>query len=168
VELVVFDDHGVSDALAALVDLSEPTGVYPLGVDVGHAAIPFALPDLTGTIVRLEDHRGVVVLLEFWASWCDPCHEAMDHYTQIAQEHSGVHVLAVSLDRYEDKMLAFLADRESGPTIVLWGSHEEATAIRELYGVGEIPHLLVIDSKGVIRFRGHYRDFEESMVLELL
>ncbi|UCF10061.1 MAG: redoxin domain-containing protein [Candidatus Bipolaricaulota bacterium] len=167
VELVVYDDRGVSDSLAALVDLSEPSGIYPLGIDVGSAAVPFSLADLAGEPVALDDYRGFVVVLEFWASYCIPCNEVMDHLARLATEHAGVKVLGVSLDRSEGNLLAFLADKE-GPTVILWGSWEEATEIRHLYDVGEIPHLLVIDRKGIIRFRGHYRDFDEEAVTEWL
>jgi len=168
VELVVFDDRGVSDALSALVDLSEPSGAYPLGSAVGNAALPFVLPNLEGQMVAPADHRGRVVILEFWASWCLPCHDAMAAIKQLAARTEGVHVLAISLDRYEEGLRSFLEGMDVPNVEVLWGSREQADRVKELYGVVEIPHILILDRRGVIRFTDHFREFDSALIDQLL
>jgi thiol-disulfide isomerase/thioredoxin len=169
VTLMVVDDRGVRDTLAALVDLSEPTGIYPLGIAVGEAAPAFSLPDLAGRSVELAAFRGRVIILEFWASWCKPCHAAMDELAQLAEGANGeVQILAVSLDRHEEALRLFLDGKSGDHLMVLWGSRERADDVKALYGVGEIPYLVVLDRRGVIRFRGHFRDFDGSVVTALL
>jgi len=168
VELVVLDDRGVSDALSALVDLSEPSGAYSLGSGMGNAALPFVLPNLEGRLVAPADHRGQVVILEFWASWCLPCHDAMAAIKQLAERTDGVHVLAISLDRYEERLRSFLEGMDVSNVEVLWGSREQADRVKELYGVGEIPHIVILDRRGVIRFTDHFREFDSALIDQLL
>jgi peroxiredoxin len=60
----------------------------------------FALRDVQGRTVRLSDHRGKVVLLNFWATWCVPCKGEMPHLQRIYEAHKGdgFVVLGISMD----------------------------------------------------------------------
>jgi len=60
----------------------------------------FALADTEGRTVRLSDHRGQVVLLNFWATWCVPCAAELPHLQRIYEQYKdrGFVVLAVSMD----------------------------------------------------------------------
>jgi peroxiredoxin len=61
----------------------------------------FELPALDGKSVRLSDHLGKdVILIDFWATFCDPCLAAMPHLEQLYQKHKskGFVVLAISID----------------------------------------------------------------------
>jgi thiol-disulfide isomerase/thioredoxin len=49
----------------------------------------FALPDLTGKEWKLTDHRGEVVLLNFWATWCEPCREETPGIVRLANQYKG-------------------------------------------------------------------------------
>ncbi|MCA9597105.1 MAG: TlpA family protein disulfide reductase [Myxococcales bacterium] len=71
---------------------SEPKGARPPD---------FELPTLTGDTVRLSDHLGKdVVLLDFWATFCDPCLTAMPHLDEVYKKHKdeGFVVLGISID----------------------------------------------------------------------
>ena len=46
-------------------------------------ATDFTLRDLDGAEVRLEDYRGKVVFIDFWATWCGPCKDAMPHWQDL-------------------------------------------------------------------------------------
>lgn len=60
----------------------------------------FALPDLSGNIIRLSDFKGTVVLLNFWATWCPPCREEMPSLEEVFQTNKdkGFVVLGISRD----------------------------------------------------------------------
>ena len=64
------------------------------------AAPDFALRDLDGQTVRLSDHRGKVVLVNFWATWCVPCAAELPHLERLYGKYrdQGFLVLAISMD----------------------------------------------------------------------
>ena len=60
----------------------------------------FVLPQLDGTPLRLSAYRGKVVLLDFWATWCDPCRAETPHFVELEQKYAdrGLQVIGVSMD----------------------------------------------------------------------
>ena len=75
---------------------------------------PFAyvLERTDGSPLRLADYRGKVLVLEFWATWCGPCREALPHLRNIAKKFDGqpLVVLSVSLDANEEQWKKFIAE----------------------------------------------------------
>ena len=92
----------------------------------GGAAPALALQDLDGRLHRLEDYRGKVVLINFWATWCEPCREEMPSMNRLRASLAGqpFAVLAVNLAESEPRIRRFLEqlpldfpvllDRDSG------------------------------------------------------
>jgi peroxiredoxin len=72
---------------------------------------PFALEDLAGRTHRLADYRGKVVLVNFWATWCEPCRDEMPSLArlQAALADRPFTVLAVNLDEPVSRVRKFLA-----------------------------------------------------------
>ena len=68
-------------------------------------APPFELPDLRGQPIRLEDYRGQLVLLNFWATFCKPCRDEMPAIAALERDfaENGLAVLAVAVDRGNPK-----------------------------------------------------------------
>jgi len=68
--------------------------------DTARRAPDFALDDLGGRTVRLSDHAGKVILLNFWATWCVPCAAEMPHLQKLYEHYAdrGLIVLAISMD----------------------------------------------------------------------
>ena len=66
----------------------------------GGRAADFALRDTAGRTVRLSDHHGKVVLLNFWATWCVPCAAELPHLQRLYEQYGeqGFVVLAISMD----------------------------------------------------------------------
>jgi thiol-disulfide isomerase/thioredoxin len=58
-------------------------------------------------MIAMDDLQGKVVLLDFWATWCEPCREAMPHIRNVAKKFQGqpLVVLSVGLDEDEEKWI---------------------------------------------------------------
>jgi cytochrome c biogenesis protein CcmG, thiol:disulfide interchange protein DsbE len=69
----------------------------------------FTLPQLDGGDLRLSAYRGKVVLLDFWATWCDPCREEIPHFVELQQRYasSGLQIIGVSMDDSSDPVRPF-------------------------------------------------------------
>jgi peroxiredoxin len=125
---------------------------------VGALAPEFSLPDIfSGEVVSLSQLRGCVVLLEFGASWCNPCREAAPHLLALASyfQPRGLVVVGVSLDRTVEGARRLWNPPSELEFFPLWGSFEQAIQVARLYAVSSIPRVFLIDRQGVIRFVGH-------------
>jgi thiol-disulfide isomerase/thioredoxin len=120
--------------------------------EIGTLAPDFVLDDLTGKPVRLSDLRGSVVVINFWASWCDPCREEMPvlqaFYDQYADR--GLVVLGVNATYTDSKTDAISFVEELGltfPTLF----DETGDVGDKLYKVVGLPTSYWIDQEGIIR-----------------
>ena len=118
---------------------------------IGKPAPAFELPQLreSGGMVRSEDLKGRVWLLNVFASWCTPCLEEHPHLVQLAQRG----VVPVYGLNYKDKREAALQwlGRHGDPYTGIAVDVEGRTGIE--YGVYGVPETFVIDRDGVIRFK---------------
>ncbi|HWI41621.1 MAG TPA: TlpA disulfide reductase family protein [Verrucomicrobiae bacterium] len=145
-------------ALLAL-SLSSPVSAAALK---GQPAPPFKVTTTSGQQVTLDNYRGRVLILDFFASWCPPCKESVPHLAALAARYAGrdVHVLGIGMDDSEAPLREFAAEARV-PYPVALGS--EALASR--YGVRSIPTLFVIDRKGTVvgSFLGFSADTAKAM-----
>jgi cytochrome c biogenesis protein CcmG, thiol:disulfide interchange protein DsbE len=133
---------------------------------VGSAAPDFNIHDDEHTI-SLNQFKGQVVVLNFWATWCPPCIEEMPSLVQMQQrmKAKGITVLAVSIDVDENAYHEFL--KQHGVNLLTVRDPEQKTA--NLYGTFRWPETYVIDRSGVVRrkFIGAV-DWTEPDVLDFL
>ena len=127
-----------------------------------NAASDFILQDMDGKKVDLADFKGKPVLLDFWATWCPPCRDAIPAIEKLHKTYSGkgLVVLGISLDQGGwDDVKSFIA--EYGITYpVLKGTEEVAAQ----YKVRTIPMLVIVDKEGKIYKR--YLGFGDDQQLE--
>ena len=173
VTLVVFDDAhaaGMTTRTIVLTEagtLSEVPKVQtasrasranvPVGLDVGQAAPNFTLKDAAGKAVSLSDFLGKVVLLEFWRSTCPYCRDSMPHLQELLNKYKdeGLVVVLVALDRNIAAAQNYLYTKGYTGFINLWDDPSQGDhRVAYIYKVGSIPHALLIDRHGVIRYTG--------------
>lgn len=138
-----------ADDLGSVVEFSAAGGA---GLAAGELAPDFMLQSLDGMPIRLSDYRGQTVVLNFWASWCEPCKKEMpemQHYYEELTADADVEILAVNLtdqDSGLDKVEAFT--QEYGLTFPI--PLDKEGQVREIYGVLTIPTTFLIDEKGML------------------
>jgi thiol-disulfide isomerase/thioredoxin len=114
-------------------------------------APPFAVTALDGQRVSLDALQGKVVLIDFWATWCGPCREALPHIQEIARKFQGqpLVILSVSLDSDDTKWKNFVAKNNMTWLQYRDGGFEGPLA--KLFSVNAIPHTFTIDPDGVLQ-----------------
>jgi thiol-disulfide isomerase/thioredoxin len=114
-------------------------------------APPFVVTTLSGQRISMDDLKGKVVLLDFWATWCGPCREALPHMQKIAKKFDGepLVVLSVSLDQDEQKWKDFIA--KNGMTWLQYFDGGFNGPISKMFAVNAIPHTFTIDADGVLQ-----------------
>jgi thiol-disulfide isomerase/thioredoxin len=114
-------------------------------------APPFAVTTMDGKRISWDDLQGKVVLLDFWATWCAPCREAMPRIRAIAKKFEGqpLVILSVSLDADEEKWKEYVATNQ-----MTWLQYRDGGftgSISKLFSVEAIPHTFTIDADGVLQ-----------------
>ncbi len=119
-------------------------GAHP--VQVGRAAPAIHMQD-GARAVSLDQYRGRVVVLNFWASWCPPCLEEFPSLAALQQQMPGVVVLAVSFDTDPSAYREYLVDNHIGVRTLLDTSQQSNRA----FGTTRPPETFVLDRQGLVR-----------------
>jgi peroxiredoxin len=134
----------------------------------GDAAPDFKLRDMSGKEVSLSDYRGKVVLMNFWATWCQPCLVELPHLQEIYKEleKDGLVVLGISVDAPRDvsKVKPIVKTRGLEFPILL----DKSSSVLSLYNPSQaLPYNVLIDREGkVIWTKEAYAPGEEEVIKE--
>jgi peroxiredoxin len=124
------------------------------GVIVGQARPDFSLGSSTGDIVTAADFDGKVLLLNFWATWCEPCLREMPMLVEIQTQYGskGLQVLGVAVDDPQNAMAFAREHGISYPILVGMGDVMEMNAA---YGNtdGVLPYSVLVDKEGIVRWQ---------------
>ncbi len=115
---------------------------------VGKPAPDFQLELLDGSKFHLADQKGKVIVLDFWATWCGPCLQAMPQIERATTEFAdkGVQLIAVNLQETPAQIKAMLERQKLSPQVAL----DRTGSVAEKYGASAIPQTVVIDREGKI------------------
>jgi len=138
---------------------------------VSQRAPDFTLPSAAGTNLRLQEQRGQVVMLNFWATWCGPCRREMPQLDRLYEKYraAGFVLLGVNID--EDQRNAVGLSSKLGLHFpVLFDSKQK---VSRLYDLSTMPSTVLIDRDGRVRFvhlgyKDGYEETYEKQVTELL
>ena len=127
----------VADAVKDL-DLIRPTRTK--------LAEDFTLATPDGRRFRLHDHRGRVVFINFWATWCLPCREEMPAMERLYQQHreTGFVMVAVSADTSPKNVPAFVKEQKLTFAVAL----DPQLEVANVYGVRALPSSFIVDKNG--------------------
>ena len=121
----------------------------------------FTLRTMGGPNLRLQEQRGRVVLVNFWATWCGPCRQEMPHLNRLYEKYraSGLVLLGVNVDD-DTRNAADVAAKLHVSFPVLLDTDKK---VSRLYDMSTMPSTVVIDREGRVRYihRG-YRDGYEA------
>jgi peroxiredoxin len=135
------------------------------------AAPDFTLHTMNGPNMRLQEQRGRVVMVNFWATWCGPCRQEMPQLNRLYEKYhaAGFVLLGVNVD--DDQRKAAEVAAKLGVTFpVLLDSDK---IVSKLYDLSTMPSTVIIDRDGKVRYvhRGYltgYEDSYEKQIRELL
>lgn len=135
-------------ALAALSVVSLVTA-SALAIEEGARAPEIGLRDLSGQPVTMASLRGRVVLVDFWASWCEPCAEEMPVLERLHQQYrgQGLTIIGVSIDRDAANVRQFVQRHPVTFPIV----HDGSQQVAGRYGPPRMPSSYIIDRNGIVR-----------------
>ncbi|WP_404416713.1 redoxin family protein [Marinospirillum sp.] len=110
--------------------------------------------------VAMNDLRGQVVLVDFWASWCGPCRESFPWMNRMQKKYAdqGLRVVGVNLDQNKEDALQFLAQVPTHFTLL----HDSQALLPEAYGLIGMPSSYLLDAQG--RLRASHTGFHASRV----
>lgn len=130
-------------------DEKKQTPAPPAGNYIGQPAPNFTLTDMQGQQVSLAQFRGQVVLLNFWATWCQPCRDEMPSMEGLYQQSrdQGLVLLAVNVEENGFAAVnSFLKRTPHSFPILL----DPGADVQNLYQVFRFPETFLIDRNGIV------------------
>ena len=142
----------LSSLVALIVVVPTPLEAAPR---LGQSAPSFHITTTSGQSVTLENYRGSVLVVDFFATWCQPCRQSIPHLIEMKQKYGkqGFQVLGLSADEEgERRVMAFADEFHINYPLAVAGD-----TVTTDFGVRSVPVMFVIDKKGILAdvYRGY-------------
>jgi cytochrome c biogenesis protein CcmG/thiol:disulfide interchange protein DsbE len=138
-------------------------------VQEGRVVPDFSLKDTKGNTIRLSELKGKVVLIEFWATWCEACREAIPDLIEIYKNNRerDFEFLAVSIDEGPDareRVIQFIKEHGIPYKVAISG-----ISLSERFGVYTIPSIFLINKEGILvkKYPGYFPDMAVKIDKEI-
>nr|WP_319401575.1 TlpA disulfide reductase family protein [uncultured Carboxylicivirga sp.] len=141
-------EHAYVIELKEMIEAKEKREASLAATKVGAVAPDFTLKTKDGKEVSLSSFKGKYVLVDFWASWCQPCRQENPNVVKAYQQYNakGFEVFSVSVDDNEEKWLeAVEADGLTWTQV-----RDSEKEVGKLYAIQSIPTTLLLDKEGKI------------------
>jgi len=139
----------IKDWLAALaigIAIAIIFGSFDNKPDIPETAPNFALADLQGNPLVLEEMRGKTVVLNFWASWCGPCRQEIPDFSRFAHDNPEVAVLGLAVDSGDTPEVRRSAKRLGIDYTVALADRSTVSD----YDISAFPTTVVVDPNGEV------------------
>ena len=120
-------------------------------ISVGDTVPSFKARTIDGTkSIAVDDYRGKVVLIDFWASWCPPCLKSLPKYNELRREigTSDFEIVAVNVDENTEDAKKFLAKHPVSYPI----AKDPKGVLPGVFGVKAMPTSYLVDKNGVVKY----------------
>lgn len=130
---------------------------------IGQSSPTFKVISTSGQTITQENYRGHVLILDFFATWCQPCRMSIPHLVEMNRKYGrqGLHILGLSVDEDGERVVTTFADehRVNYPLALAGDS------ITADFGVRSVPIMYVIDKKGRVAevFRGYSNESARAL-----
>lgn len=140
-------------------------------LNIGQMAPDFTAPNTNGESVALNDIKGKVTIIDFWASWCGPCRRENPNVVKTYKKYhdKGLEIIGVSLDRpdQKDRWLKAIKDDQLDWHHVSHLNYFN-DPVAQLYNITSIPATFILDASGKIVAKNLRGDALEKKIAELL
>lgn len=131
----------------------------------------FSLQNMDEEIVSLDQFKGRVVMLNFWATWCPPCRKEMPSlerlYQQMKADEVSFSLLAINQWESPDHVFAYVGQLSVDPTFPIL--FDRKSEVAESYKVVGLPTTLLIDKQGLVRYKAvGGREFDHPEVVKII
>jgi cytochrome c biogenesis protein CcmG/thiol:disulfide interchange protein DsbE len=137
-------------ALSVLFGFAILPRLFPANTLVGKPAPDFALDVVAsgaaGDRIHLEELRGNTVILDFWATWCEPCERIAPILDRVSRKHQGKGLVVVGVNTSDQPGLAPAFAKKKGLSYPI--VYDDGDQVAQRYGVTNLPTLVVINAQG--------------------
>jgi peroxiredoxin len=152
--------HSATLAIVLLLSASPAFAI----LQKGQPAPPLNLVTTSGQPITLANYKGYVLVLDFFATWCTPCREAIPHMNSLSRKYGkqGLQVLGMSVDDTGDKVevKSFISETKITYPVAITSEDLQAD-----YGLRSVPTLFIISKKGIVaeKYQGYSDEVAKSM-----